>query len=116
MFVQQPEVTNFDTSFSRRIRHLQDENAKLTAELSKVNEAAQEESETQQQLTEKIKSSEERLCIAYNEIERLKRDKIVLSARAKRLSRRQGRLEKGMRVALSAFQRCGIVADMHSEN
>ena len=116
MVVQQSEVTNFDTSFSMRIRHLQDENAKLTAELSKVNEAAREEIETRQQLTEKIKSAEERLCIAYNENERLEKAKIVLSARAKRLSRRQGRLEKGMRVASLAFQRCGIVADMHSEN
>ena len=101
--MQQSKVTDFDTSFSTRIRHLQNENAKLIAKLSKANEAAQEECETRQQLTEKIKSSEEHLYIAYNEIERLKKDKIVLSAQAKRLSRRQSRLEKGMRVASLAF-------------
>jgi hypothetical protein len=55
------------------------------------------------------------LWAAYNEIERLKKDKIILSAQAKRLSRRQSKLEKGMRVASLAFQRCGIVADIHSE-
>ena len=110
--MQQSKVIDFNTSFSTRIRHLQNKNAKLIAKLSKADEAAWEECETWQQLIEKIKSSEERLCIAYNEIERLKKDKIVLSARAKRLSRRQSRLEKGMRVALLAFQRCGIVAEM----
>jgi chromosome segregation ATPase len=115
MFMQQSKATNSDTSFSTRIRHLQYENAKLSAELSKVNEAAQEESEARQQLTEKVRSSEAGLWAAYNEIERLKNDKNILSAQAKRLSRRQGKLEKGMRVASLAFQRCGIVVDIHSD-
>lgn len=42
---------------------LQDENAKLTAELSKVDEAARKESETRQQLTVNIEPSEARLWV-----------------------------------------------------
>jgi len=76
---------------------------------------AQEECEERQQLEEKVKSSEEGLLAVYNEIESLKKDKKILSTQAKRLSRRLGKLEKGMRVASLAFQRCCIVADIHSE-
>jgi hypothetical protein len=55
-------------------------------------------------LEETLKASEAGLCTAHSEIERLKRDQVMLSAQAKRLSWRLSELEKGRRAALSALR------------
>jgi hypothetical protein len=66
-------------------------------------------------LEETLKASEAGLCAAHSEIERLKRDQVMLSAQAKMFSWRLSELEKGRRVALSALRRCGNIADIYSE-
>jgi chromosome segregation ATPase len=102
-------------SFSSRIRCLQKENADLTVELSKVKDAAQEESKARQMLEEKLKASEAGLWAAHSEMERLKGDKAMLSAQADRLSWRLSELEKGRTVALSALRRCSSSSDSCSQ-
>ena len=84
-------------------------------ELSKAKDAAHEESEARQMLEEKLKVSEVGLWAAHDEMERLKRDQAMLSAKTKLLSWRLSELEKGRRVALSALRRCGNIADRCSE-
>ena len=87
----------------------------MTVELSKAKDAAREESEARQMLEEKFKVSEAGLWAAHNEMERLKRDRAILSAETNVLSWRLSELEKGRRVALSALLRCGNFADRRSE-
>ena len=103
--------TNSDASFSSKILCLQEDNAKLAIELSRVKKMAQEASTARQQFEEQQKSSEVRLWAAEGEMEKLREDKIKLSIQVKRLSRRLGKSKREMTVALLALQRCGVVED-----
>ena len=106
-----PEATNSDTSFTSKIRSLQKENAKLTSELSQIKRVAQEACSARLQLEEEQKLSEIRICDSQNEIERLKEDNVRSSLQVKRLGWRRDKLKYLMRVACSALQKCGVVAD-----
>lgn len=106
-----PEATNSNMSFSSKIRRLQEENAKLTSELSQMRRIAQEACSGRQQLEEEQKSSQIRTCESQNEIGRLKEANIRFSMEVKGLYRRRDKLKKRMRVACSALQKCDIVAD-----
>ena len=105
MFIQLFISSNSDISLYTKIRGLQEGNAKLVAERSELERTAREESEARQQLAETLRLSKMNLQAAYREIEGLKRVKNTLPARAKKFTRRQAILEKGMSAALSALQR-----------
>ena len=96
-----------DTGFSAEIRPLQDENEKLTGELSNVQDLLQDEAQARRQLEDRVKSSKEDMCTAGGKIEKLKAEKTKLAIQGKKLSRRLSKSEEHIKVAMSAIQKCG---------
>ena len=108
-------ATRDDADTAPELHHLQQENARLTAQLADLERAACEERKMNQQLTERLQSSEADLRTAYHQAERLRRMKSIFSARAKRYATRQLMLEKAVSIASSALHSCEGFADVPLE-